>query len=267
MSSKKHFSGASHYFILEGETRFILEYLGSEDPLLGERIEFKENLLNDLVVRVADADLKINLLLEIKEKYEEEKSKYLSAEVSLECSILDDAITTNVLEMAEILAEFLNRLRTKIPARCHLFRKSKKILAITNEPIQETYTRSRSFLFPEADDTKNNGKVKDSYFHTIADRLQAIGDPILKFRDKVLAHKYDEDRFITQLSFEQYCGIREAFKNTLNAIAIVGTLSSNDWCMTRSPIEVERTIKWLTDGLMAAAPPIRRNMNMEPAQS
>lgn len=186
--------------------------------------------------------------------------------MSLECSLLDDAIKTNVLEIAEILTEFLSRLRTKIPGHCHLFRKSKKILATTNKLIQETYARSRPFLFPEADDTKSNGKVKDSYFHTIADRLQTIGDPILKFRDKVLAHKYDEDRFITQLSFEQYCEIREAFKNTLNDIAIVGTLSSNDWCMTRSPIEIERTIKWLTDGLMAAAPPIRRNMSMEPVQ-
>ncbi len=267
MSSKKHFSGASHYFILEGEARFILEHLGSEDPLFGERIEFKENLLNDLVVRVADADLKINLLLEIKEKYEEEKRKYLSAEGSLECSLLDDAIKTNVLEMAEMLAEFLNRLRKKITAHCHLFRKSKKILATTNEHIQETYVQSRAFLFPsEADHINSNGKVKDSYFHSIADRLQTIGDPILKFRDRVLAHKYDQDRFITQLSFEQYCEIIEAFRGTLDAVAVVGTLSANDWCMTRSPIEIERTIKWLTEGLMAAAPPIRRNASMEPPQ-
>lgn len=73
MTEKKYFLGASHYFILEGEDRFILEHSDSEDPLLGERIEFKENLLNDLVVRLADADLKINLLLKIKEKHEEEK--------------------------------------------------------------------------------------------------------------------------------------------------------------------------------------------------
>ncbi len=242
----------------------MLEHLGSEDALIGERIEFKEKLINDLVVRVADADLKINLLLEIKEKHEEEKRKYLSAEVSLECCLLDDAVKTNVLEMAEILAEFLNRLRTKIPAHCHLFRKSKKILSIANEVTQKTYVQSRSFLFPEADDVKSNGKVKDSYFHPIADRLQTIGNPILKFRDRVLAHKYDKNRFITHLSFEQYCEIREAFKSTLNALAIVGTLSTNDWCMTRSPIEIERTIKWLTDGLMAAAPPIRRNASTEP---
>jgi hypothetical protein len=73
MNTSKLFPGSSHYFILEGESRFILEHFGSEDPLFQERIEFKENLINDLVVRVADADLKIKLLLTAKEKYEEEK--------------------------------------------------------------------------------------------------------------------------------------------------------------------------------------------------
>ena len=76
MNGSKFFPGSSHYFILEGESRFILEHFGSEDPLFQERIEFKENLINDLVVRVADADLKIKLLLTAKEKYEEEKRKY-----------------------------------------------------------------------------------------------------------------------------------------------------------------------------------------------
>lgn len=261
MSNGRYFSGASHYFILEGEARFMLEHFGSQDPLSQERIEFKENLINDLVVRVADADLKINLLLETKEKYEEEKRKYLSAEGCLESSLLDDALQTNLLEVAEILAEFLNRLRTKIPAQGHLFRKSKKNLSATGRVCQETYARSRSFLFSEVDDSKSNGKVKDSHFHALADRLQAIGDPILKFRDKVLAHKYDEERFVTRLSFKQYCEIREAFKSTLNAVAIVGALSSNDWSMTRSPLEITRTVKWLTEGVMAATFPLRSPQN------
>ncbi len=78
--AQNFYPGSSHYFILEGESRFILEHFGSEDPLFQEHIEFKENLINDLVVRVADADLKIKLLLTAKEKYEEEKRKYLSAE-------------------------------------------------------------------------------------------------------------------------------------------------------------------------------------------
>lgn len=236
MSHGKHFPGASYYCILEGDSRFLLEHLGSSDPLFKQRIEFKENLINDLVARVADADLKINLLLEIKEIHHEEKRKYLSAEESLESSLLDDAIQTNVLEIAEILDEFLNRLRTTIPASCHLFRKSTKILGTTSEVFQKTYILSRSFLFPEVDDAKSNGKVKDSYFHSIADRLKAIGEPILTFRNKVLAHKYDKDRFYTHLSFEEYRKIRDAFKSTLDAVAIVGTLSSNDWFMTRSPI-------------------------------
>ena len=59
MNHQKYFLGASDYFILEGEARFILEHFGSEDRLFQERIEFKENLINDLVVRIADADLKI----------------------------------------------------------------------------------------------------------------------------------------------------------------------------------------------------------------
>lgn len=126
MSNQKYFSGASHYFILEGEARFKLKHFGSKDPLYQERIEFKENLINDLVVRVADADLKIKLLLAAKEKYEEEKRKYQSAEEALECSLLDDALQTNLLEIAEILAEFLNRLRKKIPAQGHFYLEHQK---------------------------------------------------------------------------------------------------------------------------------------------
>lgn len=261
MLENKYFSGASHYYILEGEARFMLEYFGSEDKLRKERIEFKETLLNDLVVRVADADLKINLLLAAKEKHEEEKRKYLSAEGSLECSLLEDAIKTNILEIAEILAEFLNRLRTKIPAHCHLFRKAKS-LSTTDRITQEAYATSRSFLFPEVDNAKSNGKVENSHFHDVANRLQTIGDPILQFRDKVLAHKYDKERFVTHLSYKQYVEIRKAFKSTLNAIAIVGTFSSNNWSMTRSSIEIERTDKWLTKGLLAAAVPVRSPLGL-----
>jgi len=264
MSNQKYFSGASHYFILEGEARFILEHFGSDDPLFQERIEFKENLINDLVVRVADADLKIKLLMKAKETYEEEKRKYLSAEGSLECSIIEDALQTSLLEIAEILAEFCNRLRTTIPARGHLFRKSKKYLITISTECQETYVQSRSFLFPELDDAKNNGKVKDSYFHAVANRLEITGYSILKFRNKVLAHKYDKERFVTQLSFEQYSEIIGTLFKTLNAIAIVGTLLINDWSKTRSPTEIPRTAQWLNEGLMGAACPIRWNMGVEP---
>lgn len=264
MGTQKCFSGASHYFIQEGEARFILKYFGSEDPLFQERIEFKEILINDLVVRIADADLKIKLLLVAKEKYEEEKRKYLSAEVALECSLLDDALQTSLLEVAEILTEFLHRLRTKIPASGHLFRKSKKCLLTMDTLAQETYAQSRSFLFPELDDATSNGKVKASHFHSVADRLQETGNSILKFRNKVLAHKYDDERFVTHLSFEQYCEIKEVFSSILDAVAMVGTLSYNDWSMTRSPIEIPRTAKWLNEGLMAAACPIRWNMGIEP---
>lgn len=203
-------------------------------------------------------------MLAAKEKYEEEKRKYLSAEVALECSLLDDALQTSLLEIAEILTEFLNRLRTKIPAQGHLFRKTKKNLSKMDRGSQDAYIQFRSFLFPELADAKSNGKVKDSCFHTVANRLQITGDSILKFRDKVLAHKYDEKRFVTHLSFKQYCEIKEALSSTLDAVAIVGTLSCNDWSMTRSPIEIPRTAKWLNKGLMAAACPIRWNMGVEP---
>lgn len=40
MSNQKCFSGASLYFILEGEARFKLEHFGSDDPLFQERIKF-----------------------------------------------------------------------------------------------------------------------------------------------------------------------------------------------------------------------------------
>lgn len=77
MSNAKYFPGASRYFILEGEARFVLEHFGSDDPLFEERILFKEIFLNDLVVRLADADLLIRLLLNAKEKYESERRKLL----------------------------------------------------------------------------------------------------------------------------------------------------------------------------------------------
>lgn len=260
MSDQIYFSGASYYSILEGESQFTLKYFGSNDPLFQERIEFKQNLINDLVVRLADANLKIKLLLTAKEKHHEEKRKYryVSEEIALECSILDDALHTNLLEMAEILVEFLNRLRTNIPAKGHLFRKSKKSLAMSDKVDQKTYIQFRSFLFPKLDDAKRGGKVKHSYFHDVADRLHAIGIPVLTFRDKVLAHKYDKDRFVTHLSLEQYCEIRDALINTLDAIAIVGTFLPNDWTMTRSSKAILRTDKWLVEGLIDAAISIHR---------
>lgn len=264
MTHQKCFSGASHYFIQEGEARFKLMYFGSEDPLSQERIEFKENLINDLVVRVADANLKIKLLLAAKKKYQEEKKKYQSAEGALECSLVDDALQTNLLEIAEILAEFLKRLRKEIPARGHLFRTSKKIRSTMDKVSQETYAQSRSFLFPELNDAKSNGKVNESYFHAIANHLQTTGSAVLIFRNKVLAHKYDEERYATHLSFEQYSEVIGALFKTLNAVAIVGALSENDWTMTRSPTEIPRTAKWLNKGLIAAAYPTRWTMGVEP---
>jgi hypothetical protein len=119
------------------------------------------------------------------------KGKYLSAEVALECSLLDDALQTSLLETAEIFAEFLNRLRTKIPAQSHLFRKFKKNLSKMDRGNQNAYVQSRSFLFPELDEAISSGKVNDSYFHVLANRLQITGDSILKFRDKVLALRSD----------------------------------------------------------------------------
>lgn len=255
MSDQIYFSGATYYSILEGEAEFTLKYFGSKDLLFKERIEFKENLINDLVVRLADANLKIKLMLTAKEKHHEEKRKYryLLEEIALECSILDDALHTNLLEVAEILSEFLTRLRTKIPAKGHLFTKSKKALSTIDKVNQETYIQFRSFLFPKLDNHKSSGKVKHSYFHDVADRLHAIGIPLLTFRNKVLAHKYDKDRFVTHLSLEHYCEIRNALINTLDAIAIVGTFLPNDWTMTRSSKAILRTDKWLVEGLIAAA--------------
>lgn len=129
---------------------------------------------------------------------------------------------------------------------------------------QETYAQSRSFLFPELDDGKSNGKANESYFHAVANRLQTTGISILVFRDKVLAHKYDEERFVTHLSFEQYSEIIGVLFKTLNAIAIVGSLSENDWSKTRSPTEIPRTVKWLNEGLIAAARPSRWNAGFGP---
>lgn len=255
MSKKIDFPGAAHYFILQGKTAFMVDP-NAKDSLFHERSAFKENVINDLAVRLQNADHKINLILTAKEKYEEEKRKYLSAKVSLECSILEDALTMNLLEVAEILAEFVNRLRTKIPAQGHLFKTSKKIQCMMDKVDKETYTQARSFLFPKLDGIKNNGKVHQNHFHEIANRLEKIGKPIETFRNKVLAHKYDKERFDVQLSFEQYSEIKMAFMNKLNAIAIVGSFFSNDVFMrTGSPAEIERTAKWLTEGLLATAVP------------
>lgn len=267
MSDQKYFSGASEYFILEGEARFMLEHLGTADLLAHERIHFKENLLNDLVVRIADADLKINLLSQAMEKYEAGKREILSAEVSIEFSLLDDSLQTNLLEVAELLAQFLIRLRQKIPAHAHLFRKQKKALYATEETIQQAYNQSRAFLFPDLQESNNKGKVTVIHFYRLADRLELVANPILDFRDKVIAHKYDEDRFSTRLSFEQYSEIKKYFKTILDAVAIVGTLSFNDWCMTRTNIEIERVTTWLNEGLIASVPRIRTNVSAESLKS
>lgn len=254
MSNLRYFSGASHYSIVEGLARSMLEHLGSKDPLCQERIEFKENFINDLVVRLGDANLKIGLLQTAQKKYEEETKKYpyLSEEIALEYNLLDDALQTSLLGVAEILREFRIRLRRKIPRKIHLFTKPDD-LSIMDKVIQERYIQSRSFLFPELDDVKSNGGVQDSYFHNVADRLYKIGTPILAFRNKVLAHKYDKDRFVIHLSAKEYCEIRDALVNTLDAIAIVGTFLPNDWTMTRSEKAFIRTDKWLVEGLIDAA--------------
>lgn len=259
MSNLRYFSGASNYFIVEGEARFILKYLGSKDPLFQERIEFKENFINDLVIRLGDANLKIALLLTAQKKYEEEKKKYtyLAEEISLEYHLLDDALETNLLNVAEILNQFCIRLRRKIPRKIHLFTKPND-LSIISKVAQKIYIHSRSFLFPKLDDLTSNGEVQNSYFHDVANRLQSIGDPVLKFRNKVLAHKYDKERDLIHLSIKKYSEIRDALMKTLDVIAIVGTFLPNDWTMTRSRESYIRTDKWLVEGLIAAAIPIHK---------
>lgn len=260
MNDRKHFTLVKHYFIIEGEARLIDECCNSDDELFKERIEFKEKLINDISVRLADADLKISLILTAQEKYQEEQNKYLLGALSLEYTILTDVLHTSLLEVAEILAEFLDRLKTKIPARGHLFKKSKKILATMDKDDQEIYTKARLFLFPELDDIKSNGKVNSAYFHEIADRLREKAKPILIFRDKVLAHKYDKERFVTRLLFKQYCEIREVFKNILNAVSIVGAFICDDRSKRHSAIEIERTANWLIKGLLASAKGVREEL-------
>lgn len=254
MRNLRYFSGASDYSIVEEQARFMLNYFSSKDSFLQKRIEFKEKFINDLVVRLGDANLKIGLLLTAQKKYEQEKKKYshLSEEIALEYNLLDDALQTNLLNVTEILKEFCIRLRRKIPRKIHLFIKPYD-LSIMDKVDPETYTQARSFLFPKLDDFKNNGKVQDSYFRDVANLLTSIGGPIIKFRNKVLAHKYDKDRFVIHLSAKKYCEIRDALMKTLDAIAIVGTFLPNDWGMTRSQEAFIRTDKWLVEGLMAAA--------------
>lgn len=268
MSNLRHFSGARDYRIIEREARFRLKYFGSKDPLCQERIEFKENFVNDLVVRLGDANLKIGLLLTAQKKYEEEKKKYtyLAEEISLEYHLLDDALETNLLNVAEILNQFCIRLRRKIPRKIHLFTKPND-LSIINKIAQQTYIQSRSFLFPKVDDLTSNEDIQVTYFHDIAKRLHALGTPIGKFRNKVLAHKYDEDRFLVHLSAKKYCEIRDALMETLDAVAIVGTFLPNDWTMTRSREPFLRTDKWLVEGLIAAAIPIDKMYPLCPKDS
>lgn len=258
MKEQQYFPGSSEYFILEGEARFNLEHFGSEDPIADERINFKETVLNELVVRIADAELKINLLLQAKKHYELAKREILSAEVSLECSLLEDALQKNLLEVAELIAEFIMKLRKSIPSNYSpLFKRTKKVFLTMGEEFKEEYNRCRSFLFPLLNEQESNGSINHLHFHDVAKRLELKATPLLKYRDKVLAHKYDEDRFLTHLSLEQYCEINNAFKKILDATAIVGTFSYNDWCKTRSEIELARANKWLQTGLLASAVRIR----------
>jgi hypothetical protein len=253
MNQKRYFSGARHYWIIEGEARFLLEEGLNRDPLAKQRIDFKEQSLSEIMVRLADADLKIQIALQAQEKYEKVKEAIFSAEVSLESSLVADVIAKNLLEVAEVISELLLRLRKSIPAtRCPLFKIPKKILKQTGQEFKDIYAQSRAFLFPALDE-RGDEKLQDSHFQALADRLEKLSEPIEAFRDKVIAHKYDPKRFETHLGFDQYCEIMTEFKFVLSALSIVGALFFDGWPKTCTETEIARVSEWLSKGLVSTA--------------
>ena len=180
-------------------------------------------------------------------------SKTSSESISLESDLLEDALQANLLEVAELVAEFIIRLRKSIPGtHGHLFRRSKNTLGDSEESGIRDYEQSRAFLFPHLDEKLSNGSVPVDGFKAVAERLEAKAQALLKFRDKILAHKYDRERFAVAFSYEQYSEIRLEFRRILDAVAMVGAVSFNDWSQTQGNKEIDRATKWLLDGLKAS---------------
>jgi hypothetical protein len=253
MPKQHFFQGAGEYAYIEGKARATLQVQGSNDSRALERILFKEKEINDIVLRLTIADLKIDLLFHVIDRHNLYMSEISSENISLESDLLEDALQANLLEVAELVAEFIFRLRGPIPGTYgHLFRQDKNALGDSEENEIRDYEQSRAFLFPHLDEKSSNGRVSRDRFNAVAERLETKAQALHKFRNKRLAHKFDKKRFAVALSYEQYSEIRLELRRVLDAVAMVGVFSSNDWSQTQGKKEIDRATKWLLDGLIAS---------------
>lgn len=250
---KRNFSGAMRYYLLEGEARLLLESGQSNDRLLEKRIEFREQILNELVYRVGHAHCKIQLMMRELDKYYHNKLTWQDGTVSLEAEILEDAIAQNLLEISELVKQFGKLFRTKIRNNfAFLFmltsKNNLKIIHDYDEAQTLQYRLARSWLFPSLE--YNQEKIPESSYMDLAKRLEEKADKLIAFRDKVIAHKFDEKRFKTVLTYQEYLDVYEDKISFLGAISIVATLRANDWSFLEHFNKSSRRARdWLHNGL------------------
>jgi len=233
MNNKFLLSGAPYYHIqnIEDENDLISKF--PDDPYLEKRIELKREI-NMYVYRIANAHQKIKLMLQIKKKYLDERQKKFSAEVPIEYEFAEDIINVELLKIAELFKNFAKILNENFPRKySSLFSSSKKIRSKMNEDEWIKYTKTQFNLFGEEIDlNKNHGKIDDKYFKDLGTKLKELVNPILKCRNKIIAHPFDEERHSTFLTLIDYHEILETCKEFFESISIVGTLTPihpKDW--------------------------------------
>jgi len=91
-------------------------------------------------------------------------------------------------------------------------------------------------------------KVLNELVHRIWHAYQKIENKAEKLkasRDKVIAHKYDPERFDIIFTYEEFLEIYKFVVQVLDDISIVTTSKANDWPFKK----VDLTKEWLLKGL------------------
>lgn len=243
MISKKYFPSAIYYICPENE-----DYLESLEG--SEIIKFRESVLNELVVRIERSHHKIQLLWVVLAQHHHNKNKILCGNITLEEEIIIDALLKNILEISEVTKNFYIAIKSTIPAQFGaLFKRigKNKLKDRFDDEFIKYYNKSRVFLFPSL---SNEVSVKDQDFSNLSKRLENNAKKLLNYRDKIIAHQYDEDRFEVSFTYEEYLNIHTDLVQILNAISIVTTFRDNNWKQEESFVgRSYQAKKWLVNGL------------------
>jgi hypothetical protein len=256
----KEFSSAQEYWLLEDEMRFELEERLLLDPLAEKRILFREIILNEQVFRTGRAHYKIMLIIDCLEKFNSIEDKRITGRVTFEEELCKDIIEANLLELAEVAKIIRKLFYSKISNYGELCRRinREKLKIILTEKELEDYSNSRAFLFPKMATEKVN--VPDAMFIELANELNIESDKLIAFRDKVIAHKRDPDRFKIRLTFQEYFDLFQVLKKYLDAISIVATHKYNDWSILEQEDQESMRIKnWICNGLMNSLDSLKRD--------